>query len=79
MALKELEHFSKEAEILGVYPAHPARRSASRRSDDRLAQPSCAGLTRASIVYLESFSKQMDGRVKPGHDTARGGVQPQIV
>jgi hypothetical protein len=33
-----------------------------------LEDASYAGLTRVSVDLQESVSKQMDGRVKPGHD-----------
>src|SRR3954454_24008882 len=29
---------------------------------------SCAGLTRASIIFVKSLSKRMDCRVEPGND-----------
>ena len=33
---------------------------------------SCPDLIRASITFIMTASKQMDGRVKPGHDEQRG-------
>jgi hypothetical protein len=33
---------------------------------DRLS--SCPGLTRASTFFLAMWTKDVDGRVKPGHD-----------
>ena len=41
---------------------------------------SCAGLTRASITVREKhFSKQMDGRVKPGHGGLMSSLRIGIV
>jgi hypothetical protein len=34
-----------------------------------LFPPSCAGLTRASIILQGVFASQMDRRVKPGDDS----------
>jgi hypothetical protein len=43
---------------------------ASRR---QLGSPSCAGLTRASTTFFAA-DKDVDGRVKPGHDDEETAV-----
>jgi hypothetical protein len=40
-----------------------------------LAVSSCPALCRASTSYLRCSKKDVDGRVKPGHDEKRVGVR----
>src|SRR3954470_10061330 len=54
-----------------LFRQRPEKRGASGRAEteavDRVTISSCAGLTRASIFFARIL-KEMDGRVKPGHD-----------
>jgi hypothetical protein len=55
--------------MAGSSPAMTKGRCVIGGLDPRMEDASCAGLTRVSISFAKNpFSKEMDGRVKPGHD-----------
>jgi hypothetical protein len=54
------------------------RRRCEERSAEAIHASSCAGLTRASILFQQGLSKKMDCRVKPGNDTTElPSLRPQ--
>ena len=77
VSVKQLASDLGYASVPGVFPCLPAgdRKNADGIRREGLRDLSYAGLTCVSILLMKSlFQGGMDGRVKPGHDDAFGGM-----